>query len=91
MEKQIEVNLVTERNLSLTARLLLVINRKQLELNSMKLDSGYADDYYKYTLEITGDDHMLHQVIKVIAKQIGVFEVKAKVVEVFHNVEMAMA
>ena len=91
MEKQIEVNLVTERNLSLTARLLLIINRKQLELNMMKLDSGYSSDYYKYTFELTGDEHMLRQVLKVIGKQIGVFEIKAKVIEVFHNVEMAMA
>lgn len=91
MEKQIEVNLITERNLSLTARLLLLINRKQLELNSMKLDSGYSEDYYKYTFEIIGDEHMLRQILKVIGKQIGVFEIKAKVIEVFHNAEMETA
>ena len=91
MRKQMELNVVTEQNLALTARLLLIINRKQIELDSMNLDSDYLPNYYRYNLQLTGDLHMLQQAKKVIAKQIGVFEVKFNTVELVRNTEMAMA
>ena len=79
MERPMELDIVTEQNLALTARLLLIINRKQIALNSMNLDSSYSSGYHRYKLNLSGDLHMLNQAVKVISKQIGVFEVKASV------------
>ena len=91
MKKQIELNVLTEQNLSLIARLLLIINRKQIELNDLKIDSDYLSGFYRYKIKLTGDYHMLQQAKKVIAKQIGVIDVNLNIVEVFKNAEMAMA
>jgi len=71
-----ELIIVTEQNVSLAARLLLLINKKQIEVDSMNLDSNYQSECYLYNLKLIGDKQMLQQVLKVIAKQIGVFEVK---------------
>ncbi len=91
MEKQMVLNIVAEQELGLTARLLLLINKKQLELYSMKMNTDFSSKCYQYTLELTGDEHMLYRVMKVIDKQIGVINVKLNNVQQFNHVEMALA
>ncbi|MFO8236220.1 MAG: hypothetical protein R6U04_12545 [Bacteroidales bacterium] len=77
MSTQLELDVVTEQNMSLIARLLLILNKKQLTLNAMKVDLNYSTGLYKYNFQISGNTNLMNQAVKVMSKQIGVFDITA--------------
>lgn len=87
MKTQLELNVVTELNLSLIAKLLLLINRKQIELTRMRVSTNFLQGNYKYQLLLSGKSKMLDQVPKVIAKQIGVMDVRITSPELLPRLE----
>jgi len=91
MNQKMELQVVTEQNVSLAARLLLLINKKQIDVDFMNLNTNHQTKCHLYNLRLNGEKHMLQQVIKVIAKQIGVFEVKRSKVKSLKKEELVIA
>ena len=90
MKTQLKLNVITEQDLSLTAKLLLILNRKQIKLNAMNIDSDYSAGFYNYQLQVSGNSNMLQQARKVIAKQIGVLHVEENIANLYPRKKMAL-
>lgn len=71
MKTQLELKVTTEKSMTTIAKLLLILNRKQLQVN--KLQVGEKENLYKYIVKISGEERNIQHSVKLIAKQVGVY------------------
>lgn len=90
MKTQLRLDVISEQDLSLIARLLLILHRKQIKVNAVKVESDFSTGYYNHQFQITGDINMLQQARKVIAKQIGVLHIKESSTNLKPKLDMAL-
>ena len=90
MKTQLKLDVISEHDLSLIARLLLILNRKQIKVNAVKVESDFSTGYYNHQFHISGDINMLQQARKVIAKQIGVLNIKESNPNLKPKLDMAL-
>lgn len=74
MKKLYKVNVFAEQKLSLTAKILLIFERKEVEVQNLNLE--YQDDKkrYCYHFLVSSSYENIEKTTRLIAKQIGVEE-----------------
>lgn len=75
METKVDLKITTERSMTTIAKLLLILNRKQLSLSNIWVSEDNIADKYKYTVRIFGEENTIHHTVKLINKQVGVFNI----------------
>lgn len=74
MEKQVHIKIITEKSLALTAKILLGLNRKRLQLSTIKT-SELNHLKYQHLLLVIGEEKMIKNALVFLNKLVGVYSI----------------
>lgn len=72
MRSTVNLSIESEQNLSLAAKIMLILNRKQVQVTNAVLSVDTPKSVYRHTLVVRGEAGNIQKAVNVIAKQIGV-------------------